>query len=151
MNKLWFKWDFWIRNHPVSKVWDTKLNYLMDTGVRIVKHTLYTFVFEDGTEVWGANFPYGFGSPYDRKWKEDVLPYRRTVIKFLKYLKSQGHTVRSDEERQSLVKESRIESIKKQSVINFILACSRSCFENADMLKNMLEVYRELYPEGKEE
>lgn len=52
---------FWLFDGPPNKIWDAKLNELMDSG-KITKWSSYTITFNDKIEVWIENHPYASGA-----------------------------------------------------------------------------------------
>ena len=73
--------SFWLQNRPTCKIWDKKLNDLMDNAkeVKVRDHTCHI----DGVGVWISNHPYASGSLYPSGY---FLPKKRTREKLLRFV-----------------------------------------------------------------
>lgn len=85
--KYLFRPSFWLQNTETDLVWDKKLNELLDNEK--IQDISYATVTIGKLEVWIGNYPYAYGSLYNRN---DLtgLPKRSTrerlrqeVLKFV--------------------------------------------------------------------
>ena len=58
----WYRFlpQYWIQSDPTCKLWDAKLNKLLDEHELIVISNCRGKL--GGVEVWLENYPYGYGS-----------------------------------------------------------------------------------------
>ena len=69
-----FRPRFWMQNHSTCKVWDKRLNKLMDEAKVVEKTSSYSVTI-DGVSIWTGNFPYAYGRMYEGS---SLLPRCRT-------------------------------------------------------------------------
>lgn len=68
--------NYWIMNEKYSKVWDKKLNELMDKGVFAYKNRFEAKLC--GHTIWVENYPYScFVPPHDSKFRASRLTILR--------------------------------------------------------------------------
>ena len=58
-----FRPSFWMQNGLTCKVWDKRLNKLMDEA-KVVTRTSEYSVSIDGVPIWTGNYPYAYGNMY---------------------------------------------------------------------------------------
>lgn len=83
-----FRPSYWLSQYPVCKVWDEKLNYMMDNGFDVKRVDGYTVIIGD-YEIWVTNFPFAYGK--DWTVRGDFLPKRRTRERLAKYIQTQRY------------------------------------------------------------
>ena len=76
----------WIRNYDTCKIWDARLNGLLDNEDFEMYSGGHTIYFpKSGIRVWVSNFPYCFGDFYGKgryiNQEFHVLPTRTTVFR----------------------------------------------------------------------
>lgn len=82
----WYDWflilinpKYWMMNDPYSKLWDIKLNYLMENNkFKSIDH--YT-AFLGNNCIWISNHPYASFELYNRLYKLEVRPSRITILR----------------------------------------------------------------------
>lgn len=77
----------WVRNYPTSKVWDKKLNELLDKYPIAVLNAYVVRLGE--AHIWISNYPYAYGYLHVGGMPE-YLPSRKTVFRLYDTIKQSG-------------------------------------------------------------
>lgn len=89
MNKfkamLWvFNPQFWVRADPTSPELTKFIHEALDKGEIPIQVNEFEIILS-GMRLWGSNYPYGFGGPYDN-CMHGALPSRYAVARIGKLL-----------------------------------------------------------------